>query len=457
MGVKNIAYINKEMLIWARNETPFATVEDVEAHSSSISAEKLYKWESGEDLPSVNEAKRLASIYKVPFACFYLSEIPEKKPKPYTDRRTALGTSYDVISYDLWSEIQRIVSNRECLIEFTEEDDILPIPPVSDTSIEGIAKQIREFLELNTPLKNKTAYGYKRRVSGKMAKYFDEKITLADCKPRLIHGFYDYLREDGDSEQTILHYHNLLHTAFEYAIRQEILEYNPMDRVERPQPKKFVGDFYSVDEVKTLLEHAKEDVIYIPIVLAVYCGLRRSEALGLSWSNIDFENEKIFIGQKVLEVVRNGKMEQVVSDEMKTESSRRSFKMIPEVKEILLAHKAQQELYRQQFRRAYSKKYLDMVCVNPLGELIKPSYITSHFPKLLKQYGMRDIRFHDLRHTCASLLVSLDVNMKVIQKYLGHSNMSTTADIYSHLDANATGEAGMKLGKLLSDDESEVS
>lgn len=202
-----------------------------------------------------------------------------------------------------------------------------------------------------------------------------------------------------------------------------------MDRVERPQPKKFVGDFYSVDEVKTLLEHAKEDVIYIPIVLAVYCGLRRSEALGLSWSNIDFENDKIFIGQKVLEVVRNGKMEQVVSDEMKTESSRRSFKMIPEVKEILLAHKARQELYRKQFRRAYCKKYLDMVCVNPLGELIKPSYITSHFPKLLKQYGMRDIRFHDLRHTCASLLVSLDVNMKVIQKYLGHSNMSTTVNV----------------------------
>ena len=247
-------------------------------------------------------------------------------------------------------------------------------------------------------IQESTYYGYKRRVSGKMAKYFDEKITLADCKPRLIHGFYDYLREDGDSEQTILHYHNLLHTAFEYAIRQEILEYNPMDRVERPQPKKFVGDFYSVDEVKTLLEHAKEDVIYIPIVLAVYCGLRRSEALGLSWSNIDFENDKIFIGQKVLEVVRNGKMEQVISDEMKTESSRRSFKMIPEVKEILLAHKERQELYRKQFRRAYCKKYLDMVCVNPLGELIKPSYITSHFPKLLKQYGMRDIRFHDLRH-----------------------------------------------------------
>ena len=306
-------------------------------------------------------------------------------------------------------------------------------------------------------IQESTYNGYKGRINGKMKKYFGEKITLADCKPRLIYGFYEYLREDGDSEQTVLHYHNLLHTAFEYAIRREILEYNPMDRVERPQVKKFVGDFYSVDEVKELLERAKDDVIYIPIVLAVYCGLRRSEALGLSWSNIDFENDKIFIGQKMLEVVRNGKTEQIVSDEMKTESSRRSFKMIPEVKEILLAHKAQQEIYRKQFRKAYSKKHLDMVCVDPLGELIKPSYVTAHFPVLLERNELRPIRFHDLRHTCASLLVSLDVNMKVIQRYLGHSNMSTTADIYSHLDANATGEAGMKLGKLLADDEGEVS
>ena len=307
-------------------------------------------------------------------------------------------------------------------------------------------------------IQESTYYGYRSRVNGKMKKYFDAKITLADCKPRLIHGFYDYLREDGDSEQTILHYHNLLHTAFEYAIRQEILEYNPMDRVERPQVKKFVGGFYSVDEVKTLLEHAKEDIIYIPVVLAVYCGLRRSEALGLSWSNIDFENDKIFIGQKVLEVVRDGKMTQVISDEMKTESSRRSFKMIPEVKEILLEHRQRQADFQKQFRKAYSKKHLDMVCVNPLGELIKPSYITAHFPKLLKQYGMRDIRFHDLRHTCASLLLASDNNMKVIQMWMGHSSMKTTADIYAHLDMSAKNTAAVALAHLFrldEDDEAE--
>ena len=298
-------------------------------------------------------------------------------------------------------------------------------------------------------IQESTYNGYKGRVNGKMKKYFGEKLTLADCKPRLIYGFYEYLREDGDSEQTILHYHNLLHTAFEYAIRREILEYNPMDRVERPQVKKFIGDFYSVDEVKELLEKAKEDPIYIPIVLAVYCGLRRSEALGLSWSNIDFENDKIFIGQKVLEVVRDGKMTQVVSDEMKTESSRRSFKMIPEVKEILLAHKAQQEVYRREFRRSYSKKYEDMVCVNPLGELIKPSYVTAHFPVLLERNGLRPIRFHDLRHTFATLALQNGVDIKTVSGMLGHFSAGFTLDTYAHVTTSAQKEAANTMGGVL--------
>ena len=300
-------------------------------------------------------------------------------------------------------------------------------------------------------IQESTYTGYKGLIR-KMEQYFGKKITLADCKPRLIHSFYDHLRAEGDREQTILHYHNLLHAAFEYAIKQEIFDVNPMKRVERPQPKRFVGASYSVEEVQTLLALTEDDPLYIPIVFAVYCGMRRSEALGVSWSNVNFEKNIIHVCQKVVEVSRDGKTERIISEEMKTESSRRSFYMVPELKEILLKHKEKQERYRTQVGRSDSKKYLDMVCVNPLGDLIKPSYVTSHFPAILEKYGLRDIRFHDLRHTCASLLLSMDVNMKVIQKYLGHSNMSTTADIYSHLDVKATGEAGMKLGKLLSED-----
>ena len=85
--------------------------------------------------------------------------------------------------------------------------------------------------------------------------------------------------------------------------------------------------------------------------------------------------------------------------------------------------------------------------------LLRPNFVTEHFAVLLNKHGLRKIRFHDLRHTCASLLVALGENMKVIQAYMGHSTMSVTADIYSHLDVSATSVASMKLASLISKDE----
>ncbi len=108
MPAKNYAYINKDMLIWARNETPFSAAEDVEMRVSGISASKLTAWETGPDLPSITEAKKLASVYKVPLACFYLTTPPEKTTKKYTDRRTMNGAVYCETSYELWCEISRI-------------------------------------------------------------------------------------------------------------------------------------------------------------------------------------------------------------------------------------------------------------------------------------------------------------------------------------------------------------
>lgn len=304
-------------------------------------------------------------------------------------------------------------------------------------------------------IQQSTLQGYRNKIDGKIKTYFGEKVTLDECRSKLINGFYDSLRAEGVTEQTILHYHNLLHAAFEYAVRQEIFEYNPMNRVERPQKKNFVGSFYSVDELQTLLALTEDEVIYIPIVLAAYYGLRRSEALGLSWENVDFERKEIRICQKVTEIKEKGKYRLVISDEMKTDSSRRTLPLIPDVEEILLKHKAKQEKYQKQFRRGYSQKYLDMVCVDQMGNLLKPNYVTTRFPKILEKYGLRPIRFHDLRHTCASLLLGKNINMKVIQVWLGHSNMSTTADIYSHLDVNAKNEAGRAMEALLGINERE--
>ena len=114
--------------------------------------------------------------------------------------------------------------------------------------------------------------------------------------------------------------------------------------------------------------------------------------------------------------------------------SMRTLPLVPFMRERLLALKEEQQENRRLCGRSYIKDYLEYVCVNEIGDLIKPHYVTESFPKLLKAKGMRQIRNHDLRHSCASLLLANGVPMKQIQEWLGHSDFSTTANIYAHLD-----------------------
>lgn len=161
MAAKNYAYVNKEMLLWARGETPFTTAEEAAPYLSGITAEKLAAWEDGSDYPSINEAKKLAALYRVPLACFYLSSPPEKRVKRYTDRRTLNGTVYCETSYELWSEISRIEANREKLLEYIDEDESTSYTFPSfeaDLSVNAIADRLRSFLGIHLPFKNKSAY-----------------------------------------------------------------------------------------------------------------------------------------------------------------------------------------------------------------------------------------------------------------------------------------------------------
>ena len=160
MGKKNYAFINSNMLIWARSQTPFASVEHVEIYKKGIKAEKLKLWEEGKELPSITEAKALASLYKVPFACFFLSAPPAKEPKRYVDRRTFEGTVYQETSYELWAEIDRVIENRRVMMDYLEEDNTYPPIPVfsADTTIDEIANTIRQFLQIDPPYRTKSIY-----------------------------------------------------------------------------------------------------------------------------------------------------------------------------------------------------------------------------------------------------------------------------------------------------------
>ena len=129
-------------------------------------------------------------------------------------------------------------------------------------------------------------------------------------------------------------------------------------------------------------------------------------------------------------------------DVLKTKSSIRTLPLLPVIEKLLLEEREKQEIFRQLFKREYCRDYLDYICVDQMGKLLRPNFVTEHFAYLIGKYGLKKIRFHDLRHTCASLLLANGVPMKQIQIWLGHSTFATTADIYAHLDISSQIETG---------------
>lgn len=285
-------------------------------------------------------------------------------------------------------------------------------------------------------LQKNTIVSYRSMTNGKIRRYFQRRpqLTVGNLKPQDIQDFYQSLFADGVVANTVIHYHALLRRAFQQAFKEERIDANPFDRVGRPKKNKFHGENYTQEELLTLLHLARGDVIYPAILLAGAMGLRRSEALGVRWSRIDWEKRTVLLDTKIVEYRENGKKKVEPVEEMKNKSSRRTLPLPDPVVEMLQVQKEHREVYRKMFQGSYSTQYLDYVCVNQLGELLRPSYVTDHFRELLEKYGLRHIRFHDLRHTFASLLINQDVPLINVSNYLGHSDLSTTANIYAHLD-----------------------
>lgn len=285
-------------------------------------------------------------------------------------------------------------------------------------------------------LQKNTTAGYRMMIEGKIKRYFNARreLTVGNLTAKDIEEFYNYLSKLGDSGNTIIHYHAILHRAFKQAFREDRIDANPFDKIDRPKKNKFTGGNYTEEELITLLNIIKSEVIYPAVVLTGCLGLRRSEALGARWSRIDWESKTILLDTKIVEYKKNGKTVYEPVEEMKNKTSRRTLPLPDPVYEMLKEQKEKQAEYRKMFKRSYSKKYTDYVCTDQLGVLLKPSYVTQHFSDLLKRHGLRKIRFHDLRHTFASILINRDVPLLNVSAFLGHSDISTTANIYAHLD-----------------------
>jgi integrase len=173
------------------------------------------------------------------------------------------------------------------------------------------------------------------------------------------------------------------------------------------------------------------------VKLAAFYGLKRSEIVGLKWDAIDFKNRTITIRHTVTDTVVDGKLVTVVKDRTKNKASYRTLPLVDEFYDMLSSLKEYQIECQALCRLSYNTEHLEYICVDEMGNRIKPNFITQNFQLALTNNNLRQIRFHDLRHTAASLLLNAGVSMKEIQEWLGHSDFGTTANIYGHLDVNA--------------------
>lgn len=285
-----------------------------------------------------------------------------------------------------------------------------------------------------------------------MKKHFGNKLKLKDITYHHIEDYYDYLKNTRKNKNiTIKHHAVILSPALRLAYRDDLIAKNPYEFMPKIKKEKSKMEYYNKEELEKLFEVTDKSPLKLIVRVAAYYGFRRSELVGLKWDAIDFKNKMITIKHKVLHV--NNKF--YLSDTLKTTASHRTLPLLPEIESLLIERKEEIEKNKELFKKSYNHKFDEYVFVDDIGDLINPDIISNRFRTLLRKNHLKHIRFHDLRHSCASLLVASKVPMKNIQEWLGHSNFNTTADVYSHLDYSSKHESANALSKALSFDKTE--
>lgn len=294
-----------------------------------------------------------------------------------------------------------------------------------------------------------TYAGYVNNIEKRIVPYFrGQRILLRELTALDVENFYSYcFNELHLKGTTVQRFHANIHKAMKYARKHDLIASNPMDNVERPKSQRYVGAFYSVSELETLFQAVKGDPCEFPVLMAAFYGLRRSEIMGLRWRAIDFENNLITIDHTVVQCMCDGTTITVEKDRTKNQSSCRSMPLVPQYRDLLLRMKVRQECCRKLCGNCYTES--EYIFVNDMGEPYQPNYVTQHFKLVLRKNHLRSIRFHDLRHTCASLLLKNGVPMKDIQEWLGHSSYNTTANIYAHLDTSSKNTSASKMSNVV--------
>lgn len=302
---------------------------------------------------------------------------------------------------------------------------------------ESVAKQKFQVTTLDN---------YRRSINGRINPVLGH-IKMSELKPVQIQKFYSQLATEGLSARYITVIHAILRSALSTAKKWELISKNVMDDVEAPKVRRRENKTWTLEEAKVFLLFAKDGLsyYYIAYMLAVYTGMRRGEVLGLRWSDVDFNSNKISIRQTLSYVSNQG----LVFQEAKTSSSHRQISIPDYVIQELKRHKAIQNQFKLQLGSQYND--LDLVAAMETGAPIHPRNLTTHFNRTIKRANVSKIRFHDLRHTHATIMLQLGEHPKVVSERLGHSNIQMTMNVYSHVTPDMQKDAASRFEQAMNE------
>lgn len=298
-----------------------------------------------------------------------------------------------------------------------------------------LAEYLNEWLETacKPRLAPKTIEGYKICIERHITPALGQ-IYLSELQPMHIQILYGDLLEKGLSKRTVELVHTVLRAALKQAVKWQMISRNPADATEPPRPKRPEVRTLSPAELNRLLEEAQSSPIADVILVAAYTGMRRGEVLALQWEDIDFVRRIIYVQRNLVRV--GGEFI------VKPPKTQRGLRQVPVDDGVIerLAELKEQAISKWVFSRAD-------------GSPLDPSTVTHQFKRVAEQAGFPDLRFHDLRHTFATILLTQGIQAKVVQELLGHESITTTIDTYTHVVESLQKQAANAFGNALKREE----
>lgn len=356
----------------------------------------------------------------------------ELEPDGQTGRRRQLRRTIQGRKKDAELLLAQLISQHELGID---------AGPGQVTVDEFLQRWLRDYAEVSVGAKTYVRYAEicRLHLAPKLG-----SVTLAKLRPARIQQAYRELQDAGLSAQTVLHVHRVLRGALNWGVRMQMLTRNPTDATEAPRAERHEMRALAPPEIQILLDAARPTDLYHLVFVALATGVRLGEALALKWRDLDMEQRSLQIVRSLQYLPGRG----LAFVPTKTHRSSRAITLSEETVAIFNDLRKRQVTARLGLGPAYDTAG-DLIFCGPTGVPLAPYNVSRRFGDLAKSAGLAPLRFHDMRHSYATLLLRAGVHVKLVSQALGHSGTQLTLDTYSHAQPDLEAEAANMIDRFL--------